>query len=127
MSSKSAYEHYHIGGIVFEPHKRIWKTWAPLKAKLFIWLVMWKRCWTADRLVCRRLPHPETCPFCDQAEENIQHILITCVFVRETWYRVLATIGLQNVAPTPNYKSVKDWWRRAGGRVPKEKKKGFNT
>ena len=35
-------------------------------------------CWT-DRLQKRGLPHPEHCPLCDQEEENIQHILISCV------------------------------------------------
>ena len=29
------------------------------------------------------LPHPPACPLCDQAEENIQRILISCVFARQ--------------------------------------------
>ena len=49
-SSKSAYEAFFIGTIRFAPWKRIWKSWAPLKCKFFIWLVLNNRCWTTDRL-----------------------------------------------------------------------------
>lgn len=46
------------------------------------------RCRTADRLAKRGLPHPSTCPFCDQAEENIINTFSPCVFARvglESW------------------------------------------
>ncbi|GJN18978.1 hypothetical protein PR202_gb06201 [Eleusine coracana subsp. coracana] len=62
FSSKSAYRRYFVDGISFEPHKRIWRTWAPLKIKIFIWLAIWRRCWTADRLERRGLPHSEGLP-----------------------------------------------------------------
>ncbi|GJN04013.1 hypothetical protein PR202_ga21519 [Eleusine coracana subsp. coracana] len=44
FSSKSAYERYFVVGIRFERHMRLWKSWTPLKVKLFIWLMMWNRC-----------------------------------------------------------------------------------
>jgi hypothetical protein len=33
------------------------------------------------------------CPLCDQAEENIQHILIYCVFDRQAWALILQRLG----------------------------------
>ena len=61
-SAKSAYDAMFIGAIHFQPRERIWKSWAPGKCKLFMWLVAHKRCQTADRLAKRGLSHPEKCP-----------------------------------------------------------------
>jgi hypothetical protein len=49
-SSKSAYQAFFTGSITFAPWKRIWKTWAPLRCKFFIWLALKNKVWTADRL-----------------------------------------------------------------------------
>jgi len=75
-SAKSAYESLFIGATSFRPWERIWKSWAPNKCKFFMWLAADNRCWTADRLSRRNLPHPEHCPLCDQAEETIDHLLV---------------------------------------------------
>lgn len=58
------------------PHWRLtWKSWAPLRIKLFHWLAMQGRCWTTDRLARRGLPHEPTCALCDQEPEIMQHLL----------------------------------------------------
>ena len=49
-SSKSAYEAFFVGTIKFAPWRRIWRTWAPMKCRFFIWLAVLNRCWTAERL-----------------------------------------------------------------------------
>lgn len=115
------------GGIQFEPHHRLWRSWAPLKVKIFVWLACWKRCWTSHRLACRGLPHPDKCPLCDQQEEDIDHLLISYVFVREVWHQVLSWVRLQEVTPTPQEQSFQLWWRRVERRLIKEHRKGFNT
>jgi len=81
-SSKSAYRAYFQGSITFEPWKRLWKSWAPNKCKVFLWLAIRNRCWTADRLEKRGLPHPNQCPLCDQENETVQHLLASCVVAR---------------------------------------------
>ncbi|KAK3144270.1 hypothetical protein QOZ80_4AG0310820 [Eleusine coracana subsp. coracana] len=73
-SAKSAYRSMFEGATLFGPWERIWRTWAPPKCRFFLWLVMHKRCWTADRLARHGLPHHDHCSFCDQEEEQ----LITC-------------------------------------------------
>lgn len=65
-TAKSAYRAFFNGAVLFEPWRRIWKTWAPAKCKTFLWLAVRNRCWTADRLARRNLPHPALCPLCDQ-------------------------------------------------------------
>jgi hypothetical protein len=56
FSSKSAYRDFFNGAITFEPWKRLWKTWSPEKCKVFLWLAIRNRCWTADKLGKRNLP-----------------------------------------------------------------------
>jgi len=81
-SAKSAFEGFFLGSTSFGPYERIWKSWAPPKCRFFMWLVTHDRCWTADRLAGQGLPHPAQCPLCDQEEETINHLLVSCVFAR---------------------------------------------
>ena len=127
FTSKSAYRAFFNGSIIFEPWRRLWKSWAPAKCKLFLWLAIRNRCWTADQLAKRGLPHPSHCPLCDQEDETVQHLLTTCVLARDFWSRILTPLGLQDRTPTRQEKSLADWWRKATKRIPKEKKKGMNT
>jgi hypothetical protein len=43
----------------------------------------------------RGFAHPEHCPLCDQEEETIDHLLLSCVFSRQIWFYVLEKFGLQ--------------------------------
>jgi hypothetical protein len=126
-SSKSAYEAFFLGSIKFGPWRRIWKTWAPPRCKLFIWLVFHNRVWTADRLARRNLPHLDACPFCDQGEETINHLLTGCVFAREVWTLVLQNLGLPHLAPQPANVRFSRWWRETTTEAPKETRKGINS
>jgi len=127
FSSKSAYRAFFNGAITFEHWRRLWKSWAPAKCKVFLWLAIRNRCWTADRLARRGLPHPSMCPLCDQEEENIQQLLTTCVFSREFWFRILTPMGFQGRVPSRHEISFADWWRKAVTKVPKETRKGLNS
>jgi hypothetical protein len=41
--------------------KSAYKSWAPEKCKMFLWLAIKDKCWTADQLTKRGLPHPDKC------------------------------------------------------------------
>ncbi|CAN6371751.1 unnamed protein product [Urochloa humidicola] len=112
-TAKSTYLSFFNGAIKFEPWRRIWKTWAPAKCKIFLWLVVRNRCWTADRLERRNLPHPDHCLLCDQEPENIQHILTTCVLAREFWFRILGRFNWQACTPSRHEFSFAEWWRKS--------------
>ncbi|WVZ76816.1 hypothetical protein U9M48_024747 [Paspalum notatum var. saurae] len=111
-TSKSAYNTF-LGSV------KTWKTWAPLRCKFFIWLAIKNKVWTADRLLKHGLPHPSE-------DESIQHILVSSVFSRESWTKILPSIGLQAAAPQTE-RSFANWRGCAVNRVPKEKRKGFNS
>uniref|UniRef100_A0A453RL58 Reverse transcriptase zinc-binding domain-containing protein n=1 Tax=Aegilops tauschii subsp. strangulata TaxID=200361 RepID=A0A453RL58_AEGTS len=85
-----------------------WKSKAPLRCRFFLWLAMKNRCWTADRLARRGLPHPDACPFCDQHEETLDHIELTCVFARTIRRTLCTTIGKPAWTPEGHETSV-DW------------------
>ncbi|KAL6645061.1 hypothetical protein ACP70R_016669 [Stipagrostis hirtigluma subsp. patula] len=127
FSSRSAYRAFFNGRMGFEPWKRLWKSWAPAKCKVFLWLAIRNRCWTADRLARRGLPHPDQCPLCDQADEDVQHILTSCVFARDFWFKILQKYGLQRCAPNQRESSFANWWRKAIKKVPKQQRKGLNS
>ncbi|CAO2186422.1 unnamed protein product [Urochloa humidicola] len=126
-SSKSAYRAYFYGSVTFEPWKRVWKSWAPNKCKVFLWLAIRNRCWTADRLAKRGLPHPEKCPLCDQEEETIQHLITSCVVARQVWYNLLQLLDLGEYIPKRRERCFADWWRKIIRKVPKDQKKGVNS
>ena len=95
-SAKSAYAGLPQGTFSFRSWVRIWKSWAPGKCQFFMWLVVRDRCWMADRLVKWGLPHPSRC--CNQKEENINHLLLSCVFAREFWFNILRRVRLQHLS-----------------------------
>ena len=127
FSSKSAYEAFFNGAITFEPWRWLWKAWAPAKCKVFLWLAFRNRCWTADRLAKRGLPHPEKCVLYDQDEENVQHLLTNCVFARDFWFRILAPMGFLSSVPGRRDHVFVVWWKKARKQAPKVKRKGLNS
>ena len=129
FSSKSAYRAFFIGAETFEPWKRVWKSWAAPKCKVFIWLAINNKCWTADRLQKRGLDYPENCALCDQDDETAQaaqHLLTNCVFARHFWHNILAPIGLSLVSKR-RYLCFSERWRKTSVKIHKRKGKGFNS
>ncbi|WVZ76358.1 hypothetical protein U9M48_024338 [Paspalum notatum var. saurae] len=79
-----------------------------------------------DRLAKRGLPHPNVCPLCDQEQETVQHLLVSCVFTRQVWTLILNALGLPDLVPQPDGRQFSSWWSGAVSRAPKELKKGLN-
>jgi hypothetical protein len=91
-----------------------------------MWTAALNRCWTADRLARKGLPHPAVCSLCDQVEETADQLLVTCVFSRQVWFRVLQKFGLQILAPQTDL-FFSDWSAAASARVDGQVQKGFNS
>lgn len=107
-SAKSAYSMMHAGSIVMPGYRLIWKTWAPLWVKIFLWLAMKRRHWTGDRRARHGLETREPCYLCDQGTETIDHIIAACPFSREVWFYFLRALRrpLLSLAATS-----RAWWR----------------
>ena len=61
-----------------------------------------------DRLARQGLPHQDACPFCDQVEESINHILLTCVFARVVWAEICHALGKPEWVPS-EHDSLTSW------------------
>jgi len=92
-----------------------------------LWTAAHKRCWTADRLARKGLQHPAACPLCDQAQETIDHLLVSCVFARQLWFSILLKFGLQVLAPNLEDENFEEWWANASGRVSGRVLNGLNS
>lgn len=124
FSTKSAYKKLHTGTIPFRGSSLIWKTWAPLWVKVFLWLAFKKRLWTNDRRARHGLDAQVECFLCDQVRESIDHLLSCCPFTREVWFHVLAALGKQLPA---TQRSTIAWWRRIRALWQGNNRKGADT
>lgn len=71
-------------GSILEPHWWLsWKTWAPLRIKIFSWLTLQGCCWTVDRLARHSLSHDEFCVLRDHVPEYMHHLLVGCSLSRQ--------------------------------------------
>ena len=85
-----------------------WKSRALLQCRFFNWLAIKNCCWTSDRLARCSLPHQAACPFRDQHEETMDHLLVTCVFAREIWLWVLSAADRRDVVATGS-ETLQSW------------------
>jgi hypothetical protein len=82
-----------------------------------MWLVEHDRCWTSDRLAKRGMDHLERCPLCDQHEETISHMLVSCIFERQVWLGLLGDVGLHESVPQSREVSFEAWWHLSSQQV----------
>lgn len=123
--AKSAYSAF-FGSIQSASHKQIWKAWAPLKCKFFVWLALQNRCWTTDHLQRRGLANHDSCKFCSLVQESVEHLFRGCLWVRHFWTHILRKLGLG--CATPRHDScLCDWWTRVRKHVPKEHRRGLDS
>ena len=107
-STKSAYEAQFVGREVEPAAEFTWRSKAPLRCRFFLWLGMRNKCWTSDRLARRGLDHQDACPFRDQHEETLDHLLLGCVFAREVWRVICGALGRPQWALNPDSR-LRDW------------------
>ncbi|KAK1629319.1 hypothetical protein QYE76_003634 [Lolium multiflorum] len=101
-SARSCYEGMFGARVDMAGALQIWKSRAPPNCRMFMWLAARNRCWTADRLSRRGLPHPVSCP-CDQGSETLDHLLMGCVLAREVWAVFLRLWTIRSPRPQPRF------------------------
>lgn len=108
--------------------KYLWRSSAPPKIKFFFWIALHGRLWTADRRKRHGLQQDAACALCAQDDETTDHLLVSCVFARETWHRVLLLqpVGLQSLAPQHDAVLV-DWWQQTRKTLPKAARRPFDS
>jgi hypothetical protein len=71
-SAASAYNAKFEGMVNSYMMEAVWKTWSPPKCKLFAWLILQNRVWTADRLQKRGWPNCGNCQLTRVNSANVQ-------------------------------------------------------
>ena len=127
FTTASAYRSFFIGQHPVEGARLLRKTRAPAKCKIFIWLVIHDRCWTAARRKKHGLQDDDTCVLCAQMSETIDHLLIACPFTREVWFRLLRRLGWETLAPDSQSTSFVRWWFGARKQIPKDNRRCLDT
>ena len=90
----------------------VWKAWATPKSKIFAWLVLQNRVWTADRLQRRGWPNCGRCKLCNQVQESAAHLLFKCRFTVRVWSNLKTWLALNDLDTSVwhGFRSVKEWW-----------------
>lgn len=126
-SACSTYLRLCLGLISFPQAHAIWRSWAPLKCKIFSWLATQKRLWTFDRCAHHGLQdEPSICYTCLQDEDNVEYILAQCVYARETWHRCFDMLHLP-ITLLEVDSSFLEWWLEQRLRFWKEERRGFDS
>lgn len=124
-SASSAYRTMFYGSTKLRGAKQLWKALAPSNVKFFFWLAIHDRCWTASRKKKRGLQDCDLCALCHQAPETMDLLLAACVYMREVWARLGATISLPQLAQ--GNPAAVDQWLAARKLIPKDLPRGYNA
>ncbi|WVZ83247.1 hypothetical protein U9M48_030415 [Paspalum notatum var. saurae] len=125
-SAASAYKACFLGSTRFLGGDFIWRAKVPPKVKFFAWLAAQNRCWTADRRRRHGLQDDDRCALCDQDQENINHLLLQCVFAREVWFRALRVLSWEAVVPSTSA-LLMEWWSVSRRRVHQDHRPTFDA
>lgn len=79
FSIKSLYQFLQDSGVITKRFDRLWKIQAPLKVKIFLWLVLKNKVLTVDNLKKRRWSGDDKCVFCLEEAEIVDHLFVGCV------------------------------------------------
>jgi hypothetical protein len=96
----SAYRAFFIGQCGLLSARELRKTTAPPTCKFFVWIALLGHYWIGDRLLRHNLNDDDTCALCTQASKSIHHLLLSCVFSREVWFRTLRSAGISSCTPS---------------------------
>lgn len=110
-SAKSAYQ-FQFNGMVLSPSTKLsWEEWASANCKIFSWLVLQNRVWTANQLQIRRWPNNYFCQLCFQNLETVNHLLFECPISKQIWFDVLTQLCQgHNILKCNNNRNLLGWW-----------------
>jgi hypothetical protein len=126
-SAKATYQLLCQGSTRWSMSKLVWRSFAPMKCKIFAWLALKYRLWTSDMRARHGLQEqPDTCFTCLQEEDNVNHILAQCPYARQVWCEVLQSAGLS--LPDPGaVGNLESWWTEARKRIQKRDRRRFDS
>jgi hypothetical protein len=121
----SAYRSF-IGRTVLLGAKELWKACVPPKVKFFLWLAIHGRLWIAEHRKHHGLQDDGACVLCGELLETTDHLILSCVYAREVWWRALHHIHLQHLVPIADDK-LRPWWLWTRALLPSGLSRSFDS
>lgn len=126
-TTRSTYQRLCIGLERSPFAECVWRSWAPLRCKIFTWLAAQHRLWTSYRCARHGLQdRPSTCFIYLQEEDNVDHILVQCVYVGEVWHYGFQELDIHTQRPELQ-DTFLDWWLLARTQFRQAERRGFDT
>jgi hypothetical protein len=121
-TTRSAYSIQFAGSFADYEWEGIWRAKVENKCKLFCWLIMQNKLWTADRLIKHGGQANTICQLCRSQQESALHLLAQCSYSQLVWSGLSAWLGASlQPPPTSSYRRLRSWWNamiQAGGQGP---------
>ena len=92
-TSSSAYHFQFEGMVKSDIYSTVWRSWAPAKCKLFLWMAMQHKILTADVLLRRGWENNYFFPLCMHCLETAVHLLSECSWSRKVWEAIATMVG----------------------------------
>uniref|UniRef100_A0A8R7PMJ1 Reverse transcriptase zinc-binding domain-containing protein n=1 Tax=Triticum urartu TaxID=4572 RepID=A0A8R7PMJ1_TRIUA len=92
-----------------------------------MWLVVHRRCLTADNLDRRGWPSNGACPLCLSTHEDCTHLFVHCCFSQQVWIKFRDWTGADFRTPDDSFCSTEEWWLNTRKEVPKPERRNFDT
>lgn len=127
-SATSAYHMLTLGATSFLCAEAVWRCWAPLNCKLFMWLALQGRILTSDRRARHGLQEdPSDCILGDQVEESANHLLVQCVYARQVWFQCFIWMKIPPELIPTQHDRLEDCWSQTRAAIPKLYRRGFDS
>jgi hypothetical protein len=125
-TASSAYRVFFVGMTALPGTMLMWRVATPPKVKMFFWITLHGRLWTAHRRQRHGLQDSYTCVLCDQCAETSDHLLAGCIFTREVWHRLLLRANAAQLAPLAN-SVLSEWWLASRERLQCDFHRAFDS
>ncbi|XP_066344127.1 uncharacterized protein [Miscanthus floridulus] len=129
-SVSSTYRAFFAGSTLLLGAKKLWRVKAPPRVKLFFWLTLHRRLWTAVRRKRHGLQDSDECALCNQEPETGVtggHLFLGCVFARQVWFATLRPLQLSSLMLAAEDDDVGVWWLRQRRRVDSASRPLFDS
>lgn len=97
LTTKKFYEARLPPGMHSPNWELIWNCRAPLKVKLFAWLLVRNRLSTKGNLLKKTIVQDGKCDICNQEEETANHMCFSCPFAQAFWAMINVQPQVQDV------------------------------
>lgn len=84
----------------------IWDCKAPMKVKLFAWLLARDRLSTKHNLLKKKIVQSDTCSICNSGPETGSHLFFSCTFATSFWHKIAVLPSVQDVAQLHRIKTT---------------------